>query len=99
MGWDIEDVKLLVPVSAAVKAYFRELKKEIERRKNFEGIGSTPNLTHGPLHNANGSMASGRSVPSLPNSTDEQLLREVHNFPCLSNSKQKSVQLAYVYIK
>uniref|UniRef100_F1KPP3 Dystrophin-1 n=1 Tax=Ascaris suum TaxID=6253 RepID=F1KPP3_ASCSU len=56
----------------------RELKKEIERRKNFEGIGSTPNLTHGPLHNANGSMASGRSVPSLPNSTDEQLLREAH---------------------
>uniref|UniRef100_A0A915AD19 ZZ-type domain-containing protein n=1 Tax=Parascaris univalens TaxID=6257 RepID=A0A915AD19_PARUN len=54
----------------------RELKKEIERRKNFEGIGSTPNLTHGLLHNANGSMASGRSVPSLPNSTDEQLLRE-----------------------
>uniref|UniRef100_A0A914S6T4 Uncharacterized protein n=1 Tax=Parascaris equorum TaxID=6256 RepID=A0A914S6T4_PAREQ len=65
----------------------RELKKEIERRKNFEGIGSTPNLTHGLLHNANGSMASGRSVPSLPNSTDEQLLREVHNFRCLSNSK------------
>ncbi|VDK43703.1 unnamed protein product [Anisakis simplex] len=56
----------------------RELKKEIERRKNFEGVGSTPNLTHAPVRNANLSMASGRSVPSLPNSTDEQLLREAH---------------------
>lgn len=53
----------------------RELKKEIERRKNFEGVGSTPNL-HGAPRRVSSSIASGRSVPSLPNSTDEQLLHE-----------------------
>ncbi|VDD91132.1 unnamed protein product [Enterobius vermicularis] len=54
----------------------RELKKEIERRKNFDGVGSTPNLTHSFPRNTNASIASGRSVPSLPHSTDEHLMRE-----------------------
>uniref|UniRef100_A0A0N5ALC9 Nesprin-1 n=1 Tax=Syphacia muris TaxID=451379 RepID=A0A0N5ALC9_9BILA len=54
----------------------RELKKEIERRRNFEGVGSTPNLTHSLSRNGTNSIATGRSVPSLSHSTDEHLMRE-----------------------
>ncbi|VDN20627.1 unnamed protein product [Gongylonema pulchrum] len=61
----------------------RELKKEIERRKKFDGgIGSAPNLVHGSgastSRSGTDNMGTGRSVPSLPNSGDEQLLREAY---------------------
>ncbi|VDK87103.1 unnamed protein product, partial [Onchocerca ochengi] len=59
----------------------RELKKEIERRRKFgNAVGSTPNLTRGSSaamsRSVTDNMGTGRSVPSLSNSGDDQLLRE-----------------------
>lgn len=69
---------------------FRELKKEIERRKKLgNAVGSTPNLTRGEgaaiSRSVTDNRGTGRSVPSLPNSGDDQLLREVNfrNFSIL----------------
>uniref|UniRef100_A0A158Q6S4 Dystrophin n=1 Tax=Elaeophora elaphi TaxID=1147741 RepID=A0A158Q6S4_9BILA len=61
----------------------RELKKEIERRKKLgSAVGSTPNLTRGSSaamsRSVTDNMGTGRSVPSLSNSGDEQLLREAY---------------------
>ncbi|EFO24688.2 utrophin [Loa loa] len=61
----------------------RELKKEIERRKKLgNAVGSTPNLTRGSStamsRSVTDNMGTGRSVPSLSNSGDDQLLREAY---------------------
>ncbi|KAM3720398.1 Dystrophin-1 [Dirofilaria immitis] len=61
----------------------RELKKEIERRKKHgNAMGSTPNLTRGSStamsRSVTDNMGTGRSVPSLSNSGDDQLLREAY---------------------
>ncbi|VDM97496.1 unnamed protein product [Thelazia callipaeda] len=61
----------------------RELKKEIERRKKYDTtLSSTPNLTRGggTAMSCNGTdnIGTGRSVPSLSNSGDDQLLREAY---------------------
>lgn len=58
------------------------MKKEIERRKKLgNAVGSTPNLTRGGSaamsRSVTDNMGTGRSVPSLSNSGDDQLLREV----------------------
>ncbi|KAL3998482.1 EF hand family protein [Acanthocheilonema viteae] len=61
----------------------RELKKEIERRRKLgNAVGSTPNLTRGGSstmsRSVTNNMGTGRSVPSLSNSGDDQLLREAY---------------------